>query len=334
MFAKNSLQPLVVLLALLISTTSLAAELTVYSSRNASYLKPLFDQYSRETSTAVSYLIAAPQTLIRKMQREGASNNADLLLLTGAENLVDAASKGVLATVSSRTLSRNVPAHLRSPTDQWFALSKRARAVVYNGKKVRAQELKSYQELADPKWKQRLCLVTSASDYTEALVAFLLQRQGEQATLAMLKGWVNNLAVRPARTDASLIQQMERGLCDVGLINSYYYARVRREDRRTPLKLFWPDQSGDGVSINITGAGVSTHAPHPHQALDLLEWLTTKRPQTNYARLSMEYPVNHEVYPPREIGRLGRFKEDRQSLANVAVYRAKARELIQLANYR
>lgn len=322
---------LMTLLAL--PVTAWAGDLNIYSSRNKSYLEPLLDAYSQESSVAVSFQIADSPALIRLLKMEGERSLADVVLLTGAGNLIKAEKNGLLASVESSTLDDNVPAHLRSANKQWFALSKRARAIIYHPGRVDVAALNNYQGLAEKQWQGRLCLTSAESEYTQSFVALLLQRQGEQATRQMLEGWVANLADKPVANDDTVIAGIQQGICDLGIINAYYYARLQHEDRKTPLKLFWPDQGDSTVSINVTGAGIAAHAPNKAQAIDFLEWLSLKRQQAQYARLSMEYPVNPKVYPPREIGKWGRFEEDKQPLSNVSNNLAKARALLKEAGY-
>lgn len=321
------------ILTTLISPMLFAGELTVYSSRNATYLKPLLDQYSHDTSISVSFLMSSPSQLMARMQVEGEKSPADLLLVTGAGNLAAAEAKGLLSSVASQTLKNNVPKHLTSANNQWFALSKRARTIVYNSDKVDVNELEDYKGLADIKWKGKLCLRTSESEYNRTLIAMLIKQNGEQNTVKMLTGWVSNLATKPFKEDAHILEAISQGQCDVGIVNSYYYARLKRKERGTSLKLFWPNQNNTGVHMNITGVGLSAHAPNRAQAIDFIEWLTTKRPQATYARLSMEYPVNPKVYPPREIAKWGRFIEDQQSLDYAGSISERARKLMTQVKY-
>ncbi len=316
-----------------LTQTANAVELTVYSSRNASYIKPMFDDYSRETGVAVRYLVASPAMLISRLKVEGKKSPADLFLTTGADNLWSASEQGLLAPVESRTLQRNVPEHLLSPKNDWFALSKRARTLIYNPDKVSEDELQGYADLAQPKWQGKLCLRTSSADYSKALVAMMVEHNGEESTKQVLQGWVNNLAVAPFAEDMQVAEAISQGQCDVGIINTYYYARLKREQPDTKLKLFWADQDSTGVHINITGAAVTANAPNKQQALDLLEWLTTKRPQVHYTNLNMEYPVNSKVYPAREVARWGKFEEDKTPVVKAGENRAVAVELVKAVGY-
>lgn len=321
--------------ALMFASFSVAAadELMVYSSKNASYLKPMLDQYSRETGTAVGYVIAPAPMLVSRLVLEGAETKADVLLASGVGNFVNTTAKRLLAPLVSRTLERNVPEHLRAKDDTWFAFSKRARTLIYHTDRVKESDLDGYAGLADAKWRGRVCLRTSQAEYTRTLISTLVAKWGEQRTTEVIKGWVANLALPPLADDDQIIAAIREGQCDVGMVNSYYYARLKREDPQTPLKLFWADQDTDGVHMNITAVGVTAHAKNRAQALDFVEWLTTKEAQVQYAKISMEYPVHPKVYPPREIAKWGRFKEDKTSLDHALRLSGTAQQILTNVGY-
>ena len=313
--------------------TFAASELVIYSSKNASYMKPLFDEYSRETGVAISFLVGPMPALISRLEIEGTGNKADIILGTGASYFWTASEKGLFAPVPSKTLERNVPEHLRSPRNDWFSFSKRARTIVYNTDKVSASELSSYADLAVSKWQGRLCLTTSSSDYTRSLIAMLIAASNVEKTQATVSGWVQNLAIPPVQDDMQIVEAISSGKCDVGIINSYYYARLKREQPDTKLRLFWADQNSAGVHMNITAAAVTANSSNKVQAIDFVEWLTTKRPQVSYANLSMEYPVNPKVYPAREVAKWGRFSEDEQPIYQTGKNREVTLKVIEQANY-
>lgn len=313
--------------------TFAASELVIYSSKNASYMKPLFDEYSRETGVAISFLVGPMPALISRLEIEGTGNKADIILGTGASYFWTASDKGLFAPVPSKTLERNVPEHLRSPRNDWFSFSKRARTIVYNTDKVSESELSSYADLAVSKWQGRLCLTTSSSDYTRSLIAMLIAASNVEKTQATVSGWVQNLAIPPVQDDMQIVEAISSGKCDVGIINSYYYARLKREQPDTKLRLFWADQNSAGVHMNITAAAVTANSSNKVQAIDFVEWLTTKRPQVRYANLSMEYPVNPKVYPAREVAKWGRFSEDEQPIYQTGKNREVTLKVIEQANY-
>ena len=313
--------------------TFAASELVIYSSKNASYMKPLFDEYSRETGVAISFLVGPMPALISRLEIEGKGSKADIVLGTGASYFWTASEKELFAPVPSRTLERNVPEHLRSPKNDWFSFSKRARTIVYNAEKISESELSSYADLAASKWQGQLCLTTSSSDYTRSLIAMLIAASNADTTLNTVSGWIKNLAIPPVQDDMQIVEAISSGKCDVGIINSYYYARLKREQPDTKLRLFWADQNGAGVHMNITAAAVTANSSNKVQAIDFVEWLTTKRPQVSYTNLSMEYPVNPKVYPAREVSKWGRFSEDEQPIYQTGKNREPALEVIEQANY-
>ncbi|MDO6564133.1 extracellular solute-binding protein [Amphritea sp. 1_MG-2023] len=324
----------IILATTLVTPLQAAQELMIYSTKNASYLTPLLDRYSAETGTPVSYLIEPASALIARLETEGTQSKADILLTSSAASLWQATQKGLTTAVDSNTLTDIIPAHLRSPDNHWFGFSKRTQTLIYNSAVLDKQQLKGYEDLADPKWEGNLCLRTAQQAYTQSLVAMLINRDGEQKTLATLQGWVYNQAVRPFAEDSHIFPAMEQNICDVSIVNSYYFARYKHDNPDTPLKLFWADQDSSGVHVDITGAAVTAHSDNKAGATDLLEWLVLKEAQAQYAKLSHEYPVNKKVYPVREVGRRGKYSEDQHNLSASGRYQAQAVVLLKQAGYR
>src|SRR5690606_15004867 len=163
----------------------------------------------------------------------------------------------------------------RDPKSHWYGLSVRARTIVYSPARVDSKELSDYAALADPRWTGRLCLRTSKKVYNQSLVAMMIARDGEQKTEQVVRGWVANLAAPPFSDDTALIKAIAAGQCDVGIVNTYYLGRLLKDNPDYPVKLFWADQNGAGVHVNVSGAGITRHAPNPAAAKQLLEWLST-----------------------------------------------------------
>lgn len=310
-----------------------AADLLIYSSRHSSYLQPLLNEYSRETGLSVQLVNAPASALLSRLAVEGENSRAALLIMTGAENFIRAANRQLLAPVDSTTLQSNVPAYLRAPDNSWFALSKRIRTIVYNSATVNPENLGTLAGLATEQWRGKLCLLTSQADYSRMLIAALIEQYGEAASQTILNGWVANMAIPPLPDDNAIIQAIGTGECDIGIINSYYFARETREHPDTKLRIFWSDQAEKGGYANITGAAVLAHAPDKEQATDLLEWLTTRRSQARYSRFSMEFPVNPEVYPPKEIARWGPFRANKTPLYKSGLRLTQAARLAQITGY-
>jgi len=317
------------------ATPVLAAEaLVVYSARNEQLIKPLFDAYTAQTGTPIRFITDKEGPLLARLKAEGANTAADLLLTVDAGNLWQAARDGVLAKVDSKILKENIPAHLRDPDDRWFGLSIRARTLVYNVKRVSPERLSSYEDLADPKWKGRLCLRTSKKVYNQSLVAMLIAHLGEARAEKIVRGWVANLATDVFADDTKLMEALAAGQCEVGIVNTYYYGRLKKKQPELPLALFWPNQNDRGVHVNISGAGVTAHAKHRAQAIKFLEWLSSEKAQNLFADQNLEYPVNPKVKPHPEVAAWGGFKQDRINVAQAGALQAKAVMLMDRAGYK
>lgn len=307
--------PGLIVLLLIIPPVYAEEEVVVYSARNEQLIKPLFDAYTQETGTRVKFITDKEGPLLERLKAEGEHTPADLLITVDAGNLWRAAQEGLLKPVNSKILQENIPAHLRDPENRWFGLSVRARTIVYNTKEVQPSDLSTYEDLGNPKWKKRLCLRTSKKVYNQSLVAMMISEHGEAKTEQIIKSWVNNLATDVFADDTQVMKAIAAGQCDVGIVNTYYYGRLMVKEPKLPLALFWPNQNGSGVHVNISGAGITKHAKHEQAALKLLEWLSSEKVQNLFSDTDMEYPANPKVAPDKRVAAWGSFK---QNLINVS----------------
>jgi len=236
--------------------------------------------------------------------------------------------------VDSKVLTENIPAQLRDPENRWFGLSKRARTIVYSTDRVKAEELSSYQDLASAKWEGRLLLRTSKKVYNQSLVAMLIGEHGATKTKSIVQGWVKNLAAQPFSSDTKLMEGILAGQGDVGVVNTYYYGRLLKKNPDLKLALFWADQDSDGVHVNVSGGGVTTHANNPQAAQRLLEWLSSAEAQNLFADTNMEYPVNPKVKPATEVAAWGTFKASSMNIAKAGELQGEAIMLMDRAEYR
>lgn len=319
-------------------TPTVAAKATgpvvVYSSRQEHLIKPLFDRFTAETGIEVQFQTGEDGPLIARLQAEGAATYADVLYTVDAGNLWAAASRGLLAPVESAVLEAAIPAHLRDPQGRWFGLSVRARTIVYSTERVEPAELSTYEALADPTWQGRLCLRTSKKVYNMSLVATLIDRLGLTQTEAIVKGWVANLAAPVFSSDTLVIEAIAAGQCDAGLVNTYYLGQEQQENPQIPVKLFWANQDGSGVHVNVSGAGVTTHAKNPAGALRLIEWLSHTEAQYLFSELNLEYPANPAVTPVELVASWGEFKQDTINVETAGRLQAEAVKLMDRADYR
>ena len=308
--------------------------LVVYSARVEDLIKPLFDRYSKETGVNITFVTDDAAPLIERLAAEGENSRADILLTVDAGELWNAAERGLLQPMQSPSLDSNIPASLRDPQDRWVGLSLRARTIVYSTERVKPEQLSTYEALAEPQWHGKLCLRTSKKVYNQSLVAMLIAQHGEAETEQVVRGWVANLATDVFSSDVLLMKAIAAGQCDVGIVNTYYFGRLQRDEPGLPLKLFWADQHGDGVHVNVSGAGITSHAPHRAAAQKFLEWLATPQAQALFANLNLEYPANAKVKADPVVQAWGEFKQSEMNVAQAGALQAQAVKLMDRAGYR
>ncbi len=291
-------------------TVQAADDVVVYSSRIDELIKPVFDAYTAKTGVKINFITDKEAPLMQRIKAEGQNATADLLLTVDAGNLWQAEQMGILQPIKSDIIDQNIPPQYRSSSHAWTGLSLRARTIAYASDRVKPQELSTYEALADPQWEGRLCLRTAKKVYNQSLTATLIERHGEQKAEQIIKGWVNNLSTDVFSDDTAVLQAIEAGQCDVGIVNSYYYGRLHKEQPSLPVKLFWPNQDDRGVHVNLSGIGLTQHAPHAQAATKLVEWMTGSEAQKLFADINQEFPANPQVKPSEEVAAWGSFKAD------------------------
>lgn len=327
----------VLVLSTVLAVTGALAQaevVTVYSARNEQLIKPLFDAYSQETGVEVRFVTGTEGALLERLKAEGANTPADMLITVDAGNLWQAANQGVLKPVKSSVLESNIPAHLRDGKGEWFGLSVRARTMFYSKAKVKPENLIGYEDLADPKWKGKLCLRTSKKVYNQSLVAMLIAQHGEAKTEQIVRGWVANLATDVFADDTAMLKAIAAGQCEVGIANTYYYGRILEQDPNFPVGIFWANQKTDGVHVNVSGVGVTRHAKNDKGAIRLIEWLSSEKAQNLYADRNMEYPANSKIKPDSIVSGWGTFKSNLINVAKAGELQAQATKLMDRAGYK
>lgn len=306
----------------------------VYTSRQPHLIEPLFERYTQQTGVTVEFTSANEASLIERMAAEGDQTPADVFITVDAGNLWFASERGLLQPLESESLEAIVPASLRDTNNRWFGLSVRARTLMYHPDRVDPSELSTFEDLADPKWTGRLCLRTSKKVYNQSLVAMLIEHHGEERAEAIVAGWVSNLATDPFSSDTQLIEAVAAGQCDVAIANTYYLGRLLADDPNYPVALFWANQDTTGVHVNISGAGVTTHAPRPDQGQRLIEWLASENAQAEFAESNLEYPINPNVPASGIVAEWGPFVADEVPLVVAGERQAQAVRLMDRAGYR
>lgn len=320
--------------SLFVTNTAHADQVVVYSARIEQLIKPMFDAFTQETGIKVKYTTDNEGALLARLQAEGKNTPADMIITADAGNLWAAAQAGLLKPVKSEILESNIPAHLRDPANEWFGLSIRARTLIYNTRKVKLSELSTYEDLADPKWKNRLCLRTSKKVYNQSLVAMMIAEHGEVEAEKIVRGWVANLATDPLSDDTRALEFVAAGKCDVTLVNTYYFGRLMKKEPDLPLAVFWPNQNNSGVHVNISGAGITRYGRNEQAAVKLLEFLSSDKAQNLFADVNMEYPANPRIEADAFVAAWGSFKQNPMNLVRAGELQTTAVKLMDRAGYR
>ena len=320
--------------SLFVTNMAHADQVVVYSARIEQLIKPMFDAFTQETGIKVKYTTDNEGALLARLQAEGKNTPADMLITADAGNLWAAAQAGLLKPVKSEILESNIPAHLRDPANEWFGLSIRARTLIYNTRKVKLSELSTYEDLADPKWKNRLCLRTSKKVYNQSLVAMMIAEHGEAEAEKIVRGWVANLATDPLSDDTRALEFVAAGKCDVTLVNTYYFGRLMKKEPDLPLAVFWPNQNNSGVHVNISGAGITRYGRNEQAAVKLLEFLSSDKAQNLFADVNMEYPANPRIEADAFVAAWGSFKQNPMNLVRAGELQTTAVKLMDRAGYR
>ena len=326
--AKKSI--LLIFISLLFQQTLVADELNVYSARQESLIKPLLDKFTESTGIKVNLVTGKGDALLTRLESEGMNSPADILLTVDAGRLYRAQQADVLRNIDSSELNSLVPSHLRSSDDQWVGLSVRARVIVFAKNRVNSDQLSTYEALADPRWKNKICVRSSSNIYNQSMVAGMIASQGMEKTETWLKGLVNNFARTPAGGDRDQIKAVAAGQCDVAVVNSYYLGRMlnspdeAQRNAANQVELFWPNQGDRGAHINISGAAVTKAAKNPLSAQRLIAFLATKDSQRWYAEKNNEFPVRENIAVSEVLASWGPFIADTLNVSELGRNNASA----------
>ena len=322
------------------ATQALSSEVNVYSARKEALIKPLLDRFSNQTGIKVNLVTGKADALLKRLTSEGANSPADLLITTDAGRLHRAKSAGVLQPVSSEILNNAIPASYRDPEGYWHGLSVRARVITYVKDKVDPENLSRYEDLADPRWKGRICIRSSGNIYNQSLVASLLEANGEEATQSWANGLVENMARNPKGGDRDQVKAAAAGVCDLAVVNTYYLgAMINSDDEKqreaaARMGVLWPNQEGRGAHVNVSGAGVTQSAKHREEAIKLLEFLVSEESQAWYASVNHEYPVRKGVEWSDTLKQWGQFKADDLNLSRLGINNPEAVRLMDRAGWK
>jgi iron(III) transport system substrate-binding protein len=308
-----------------------AEEVNVYTYRETKLVQPLFDAFSKDTGVKVN-VISASSGLEQRIKAEGASSPADVLLTVDIGRIDDAVQAGITQPIKSDVIDKIVPAQYRDPAGHWAGISMRAR-VVYASKDRVKQDAISYEELADPKWKGKICIRSGQHIYNNGLFAAYVAKHGEAKAEEWLRGVKANLAQKPSGGDREAARDVAAGKCDIGIGNTYYWALMMNAD---PEKKPWaeatrvilPTFAGGGTHVNLSAVLLAKNAPNRANAIKLIEWLAGETAQQMYADANYEYPVRAGVAVNPTIAGYGKLTPDTMPIASIATNRRAAATLV------
>ena len=312
-----------------------AGEVNIYTTREPKLIQPILDNFTKETGIKTN-TVFMKDGLAERVKSEGERSPADLLMMVDYGNLIDLVNAGITQPVQSDALNQSIPANLRDPNNQWFALSTRAR-VLYAAKDLNLDKF-TYEELADPKWKGKVCIRSGQHPYNTSLIAAVIAHDGAEKAQEWLKGVKANLGRKAAGGDRDVAKDILGGICDIGIANSYYVGQMRnaKPDAEqykwgNAIKVILPtfaDSKDGGTHVNVSGAAIAKHSANKDNAVKLLEYLASEKAQSLYASANYEYPVRQGVALDPTVASFGTLKPDTLPLAEIAKHRKQASELV------
>ncbi|MGM4929961.1 Fe(3+) ABC transporter substrate-binding protein [Tardiphaga sp. 1201_B9_N1_1] len=331
MIKHHALATAVVFAALGASALQAAEEVNVYTYRETKLVQPIFEAFTKDTGVKVN-VISASSGLEQRMKAEGANSPADVLLTVDIGRIDEAVQAGVTQPMKSEVIEKVVPAQYRDPDGHWAGISMRAR-VVYASKDRVKQDAITYEELADPKWKGKICIRSGQHIYNNGLFAAYVAKHGEAKAEEWLRGVKANLAQKPSGGDRETARDVAAGKCDLGIGNTYYWALMMNADPdKKPwaeaTKVILPTFEGGGTHVNLSGVLLAKHAPNKANAMKLIEWLAGEHAQQVYADANYEYPVRAGITINPTIAGYGKLNADPMPIAKIAANRKAASTLV------
>jgi iron(III) transport system substrate-binding protein len=313
--------------------------LNLYSARHYQTDEALYANFTKHTGIRINRIEGKEDELLERIRNEGNNSPADVFLTVDAARLAKAHELGLFAPVSSKLLDARIPANLR--TDDWYSFSTRARVIVFNKAEIRPGEVQTYDDLANPRLKGKLCSRSGSHPYNLSLMASVIAHEGEARAEAWARGMVANFARAPKGGDTDQIKAVAAGECGVALANTYYVARLLRsikpEDQKIMEKVgvIWPNQATTGTHINVSGGGMLKTAPHRESAVKFLEYLASDEAQRYFADGNNEWPVVDSVKVANPaLEALGKYKADSLPVTNLAMYQTKAQMIFDRAGFK
>lgn len=321
-----------------LSATAFADTVNIYSYRQPDLIKPVLDEFTKQTGieTEVQFL---KKGMVEKLQAEGANSPADVILTVDIARLSEIANKGLTQEVNNEAINSNIPESLRSESGNWFGLTIRGR-VIYASKERVSQDELTYEDLAKPEWKGRICTRSGQHAYNVALFASMIAHHGEEYTEKWLTDVKNNMARKPDGNDRAQAKGIFSGECDIGIGNTYYIGLMQNNEKdpeqkewAKSMKVIFPNTNGRGTHVNLSGMALAKNSPNKDNAVKLMEFLASGTAQEIYAEQVFEYPVKPGAEASDTVKAFGEMKADPLSLNAIAKLRKAASQLVDKVGY-
>ncbi len=317
-----------------------AQEVNIYSARQSFLIKPIMDDFTKQTGI-VTNIVYERSSLVKRLTIEGSASAADLVLTSDVAPLYQLAKIDLIERVDSEILARNIPVQFRAPHNLWFGLTSRARIIYASKERVDPLEITQYEDLMNSKWRGRICSRSAKHNYMLSLISSMILAKGEEFTGLWLSGIKENLARKPQGNDRAQVKAISEGVCDIALVNSYYFGKMLTNQRKPEqskwarnVHLIFPNQDNRGSHMNISGIALTKNAPNKANAVRLMEYLSGERAQFIYAQKNHEFPVNSNTpYSPLLYKYMPKFKQDKVALAHIAAGHKQALALIKKVKF-
>lgn len=309
-------------------------EINLYTDRHYESDEKLYEEFTKDTGIKVNVVKGDSDELIERLHREGKDTQADLFITADAGRLYRAKERGLLQAVNSETLFNNIPENLRDKDNNWYGLTMRARVLVYDKDKIKPEQLSTYEDLTDPKWKGKVLVRSSSAIYNQSLIASFIAVNGEEAAREWAKGIVSNLAREPKGNDRDQAKAVVAGEGDVAIMNTYYIGLMSNSSDPEEVKVaqkvgvFFPNQNTTGTHVNVSGVGLTKNTKNKENAIKFMEFLSSEKAQKQFAEANFEYPANPKVEAAELLKSWGNFKRQTVDLSKLGEYNKKAQEIM------
>ena len=332
-----------ILVLLVISGCAPVNEVNIYTSRHYDVDDILYAEFTKKTGIKVNIISGSGGALMERLKAEGVNSPGDVFFTVDAGNLANFQKGGFLQSITSESIKNVVPIELRGKNDEWVAIAKRARVIFYNPESVSNEEIANinYEDLAKPRWKNRVVVRSSSNMYNQSLVASLISNLGEENTETWAKGLVDNFARKPQGNDRAQLMAVANGQADIAIANTYYLGMMlsgkggpEQQVAAAKLRIAFPNQTNRGAHVNISGGGILKHSPNKENAEKFLEFLLTEEAQSHIVNNTFEYPILETVEPHELIAGFGTFNMDKTSVADFGEYNPAAVKLMDRAGWK